>query len=294
MRAEAVMFAACLFAGCVAGSAETPAPPAPTGASSNPQPTPTLSGAPPRTPLPTRSAGARATATPVGPATAAPTPPWARNVHANLECDGSPLHVGGNEPSGQGGHGSAQAAVQAFLREEARFYAWLPLRGYEERATDVGWALWVHEVDGETKGAFIAASLSHEGWQLVGVAACDPAELAPGEHLALDLVIWTDGNRRVPTKELTERADCHAGRILRVNGQLFARAEIGDLSPTELMGTFAASVPVPADARATRYEDGARRLWIAGDRAVAYVGAPDDAERWPRVVGDEIPRIDCG
>jgi hypothetical protein len=184
--------------------------------------------------------------------------------------------------------------VEGFLRSEARYYAWLPPRGYVERAVAVGWALWVHEVEGRAKGALIAANLAYEGWQLVGVAACDPAEWAGDEPLPYDLVIWTDGERRVPTIELTERTDCPPGRILRLNGQLFVRSDVGAEPPAELRSTFARSVAVPADAVATPYRNGSRALWLAADGSAAYIGSAADAERWPRVVGDEIRRIDCG
>jgi hypothetical protein len=33
---------------------------------------------------------------------------------------------------------------------------------------------------------------------------------------------------------------------------------------------------------------------MAADGSAASIGSAGDAERWPRVVGDEIRRVDCG
>ena len=281
MRGALAGLAALILASCVATGGEA----APSPAATSPTTAPTSS-------VP---ASTRPTATTMVLATPAPTPAWARDVRANLECDGPPLTVGGNNVEiGEGRWGSAAEAVENFLRREATMFAWLPLRNYVERETAVGWALWVHEVEGRVKGAFIVASLTYEGWDMRGIAACDPAELAPGEPLALNLVIWTDGDRRVPTTELTERSDCHVGRILRVKNQLFARIDTdGVLLPREFQDTFAEDVPVPADADETPYRDRARSLWIAADGKSAFVGLAGSAERWPRVVGDEIQATDC-
>ena len=247
-----------------------------------------------RVPTSPAAASQRPTATATALQTPAPAPPWGIDAEAALACDGPPLGVGGSgSPVGEPGWGSAQEAVAGFLRTDGKYYAWLPLRNYVERETLPGWALLVHEVDGRAKAALVAEDLTFEGWTLSGVAACDPAELAPGEPLILDLVIWTDGDRRVPTTELTERADCDVDRILRVRGKLFGRLVAEEIAADESLGTPALDVPVPSDAVRTPYRDGSRSLWIAGDGNAAFVGSAASAERWPRIAGDEIQRTDC-
>lgn len=227
-----------------------------------------------------------------------PTPAWASDVVANLECEGevAPIGAGGSPEDVAGGSdsNSADGSLSAFLRGDARYYATLPLGGFEPLEGSSTWALYGHVFEGRVKAA---ATFHDDGqtWSLWQVAACDPVEFDPAVPLSIELAFWTnESGTRLPTTTVDNREDCYGGIRLRVEGRLFVADPGGSAyDPAELHGTYDPDADLPPDATDTGYRSGERELHVAADELAVFVVTPTGVERWPRVRGDEYVRIDC-
>ena len=229
-------------------------------------------------------------------------PAWAANVVAQLRCDGAiaPIGAGGSPDDVAGGSEGAtpEEALAAFAIGDAPWYAFMPLAGCVQWRRAAHWVLYAHVVDERPRAV---ALFTNQGdpdrppgeWQLWQVAACDAAEFDPAVPTGWGLTVWSNAEGRVPTTVIREMDECGAARRLEVEGRLFLRAP-GEGAPHELLlDEYAEAVSLPGDAEATPYRHGERRLWFAADERAAYVGIPPLLERWPRVRGDEIVRVDC-
>lgn len=184
---------------------------------------------------------------------------------------------------------SPAGALQAYAEHE---FGAVPTSGFEQVRMDGERALYVYDVDGETKAAVVVATHVPGSWTMEAVASCDPAEFAPSADAELDNKIWTnrDGNR-VPTRELADfRGHSHCGTqsatLLLVHPPstepvMYVRDPDGVLTE-ETRGSYESEVEPPANAEDSGFRLDEWQLWYAADRSAAYVVTPDGAERWPR------------
>ena len=103
-------------------------------------------------------------------------------------------------------------------------------------------------------------------------------------------------DRAVPTYRVTsakgpQHCDWESATFLSIDdgGQAGGSGYVRD--PDGVLADYApsyqASVPLPADARATGWHRGEQSLWLAVDGSAAYVGtAKGPVERWPRLPDD--------
>lgn len=207
----------------------------------------------------------------------------------SLRCDHEYYSGGLGEEEQFPTAGSPAAALRAYA--EHRFGA-VPTTGFELVRKDEERALFVYDVDGETKAAVVVVAQIPGRWTMEAVAYCDPAEFAPSADAELGHGIWTDrhGNR-VPTKELTLiPGHEHCGRESATFLYRFAERRklmqyVRDpegVATEETRGSYAPDVKLPADAEDSGYRLDDWQLWYAADRSAAYVVTPDGVERWPR------------
>lgn len=159
--------------------------------------------------------------------------------------------------------------------------------------------LYVAEVDGLPKAALIvhdgagSEGAGGDGWYAESWAVCDAVEL-PGDFVEQSgYEVWTDADgRSVPTTELEvvrgpEHCDWQDMTFLtlrRGEDSTFVRNADPDLGDY-FAEPYREHAELPADAVDTGFRHGDDRLWLAPDRARAYVGAtPGDVEVWPRTV----------
>jgi hypothetical protein len=238
----------------------------------------------------------------VVPSVAAAGPLWPSGLAPVVSCQAQ-------QPAGPDATGSApyenvaeasiDAAFARWLKVDGDVVAFLPTAHWTRADGAEQWARFDHLVNGVPK-ASVLFSAAPEGsdtrwsWQL---AACDPAEFAPGVDVTGGVVVWADASgQRVPTTTILERAVCgnpSGPTILRVSARgVFARDPAGVFTG-RLLVPFTTGVAVPADASRTAYTEGGRQLWIAHDGKSAYVGSAGSAERWPRLNNDDASVTDC-
>lgn len=163
--------------------------------------------------------------------------------------------------------------------------------------------LYVAEVAGRPKAALIVhdgqgtEGAGGDGWYPESWAVCDLVEL-PADFVAeLGYEIWTDaGGQIVPTRRLTvfrgaEHCDWQDMTFLSLGTwDDQAPTFVRDPDPDPYLSEYLAEpylphTTLPADAVDSGVRRGQDRLWLAPDRARAYVGtAPGDVEMWPRMV----------
>jgi hypothetical protein len=239
------------------------------------------------------------------PAAAGPARPpdvvvsWPPDLAARLQCTAA-VQAPTPDASGSGPYQNVaeptiELAFDRFLRVDGQTIGYLPLAGWSKRDGGTGWGRFEHIVAGRTKAIALFAALP-EGpdtrWSWA-VAACDPSEFDPGVAITGHVVIWTDGTgARVPTARVLERGLCGVPAVtISVDGRVFA--DSASTYGERMMTTYAAHVPLPADAKATPYRNGERRIWLAADAKAAYVGTPTDVARWPRLLNDDDSVTDC-
>ena len=247
--------------------------PRPTSASA---PTPDVIAAAPERPVPTKAASALDCVHPVA------------RSGAGDYVDGG-LETVQDDP---------EAAVENLVRESV---GGLPPTGYEEAGTDGDRVLVVQEHDGATVVAFVVEVGvtdwdGNEGWGVTSYAACDLAELPAAVAAAQGTEVWTDAEGMpVPTSRVLssagpEHCDWQDITFLQLgarrDAEQYLRDVDGDLARFTAT-TYAAQVPLPADATDTGWRREGRALWLAPDRSAAYLvtdgqeaGHPP-AERWP-------------
>jgi hypothetical protein len=134
------------------------------------------------------------------------------------------------------------------------------------------------------------------GWWVESWARCDLADFPESVSAAAGVQIWSDGaGRRVATaRVLSSRGPEHCGwqdmTFLSLDGGMNGRTK-GETyidRPSADLAEYVDTEPephvaLPAGAVDTGYHRGDRRLWLAPDHAVAYVGTEDDVAAWPRV-----------
>lgn len=195
------------------------------------------------------------------------------------------------------------AAVEDLVRES--WVAGVPATGYDVAATDGDRALLTQEHDGRVVVAFVVEDgvtdwSDGRGWGVTSYAACDLAELPPEVAQAQGTEVWTDAEGTpVPTSRVQssagpEHCAWQAITFLQVgdrrDGEQYLRDVDGELAEEERT-SYAAQVPLPADATDTGWRLDGRELWLVPDRSAAYVveagpsvGAPV-GERWPGTRG---------
>lgn len=190
-----------------------------------------------------------------------------------------------------------QKAVKT-ARSEGLFFSMPPdLRVAAETDDRV---LFVAEVDGLPKAALIvhdgegSEGAGGDGWYAESWAACDAVELPEDFVEELGYEVWTDADgRAVPTTELTVMSGpehCGWEDMTFLSLGRTEREPTFVRDPDPQLGDYLAEpyeehAQLPAGAVDTGFRHGDDRLWLAPDRARAYVGAsPDDVEVWPRTV----------
>jgi hypothetical protein len=173
----------------------------------------------------------------------------------------------------------------------------VPDTGYVVERDDGDRVLLSYDVAGLTKVAVVAADGIEDwdgdtGWGVESWATCDQSELP--DDVVEPTQVWTDdAGVRVPTSEVVswpgpEHCDWQDLTFLTLGDgdrdsarQYVGDGPAGDLQ-TLLLTTYAASVPLPADAEDAGYRRDGLELWLTED--AAYLVAPGDAggERWPR------------
>ncbi|QIK66925.1 hypothetical protein G7072_11745 [Nocardioides sp. HDW12B] len=200
------------------------------------------------------------------------------------------------------------AAVEVLVRESG--VGGVPAAGYEVTATDGDRVLLTQQHDGRTVVAFVVEDgvsdwAGDQGWGVTSYAACDLAELPPAVARAQGTEVWTDAEGTpVPTSRVQssagpEHCDWQDVTFLQVgdgrDGGQYLRDVDGELADSERT-SYAAQVPLPADATDTGWRLDGRELWLVPDGSAAYVveagrsTGPPVGERWP---GTKEP-VACG
>lgn len=207
----------------------------------------------------------------------------------SLRCDHEYYSTGPTEerfPTG----GSPHGALRAYAEDR---FGIVPTTGFELVREDEDRALFVYDVDGETKAAVVVARQGNGRWLKESVATCDPAEFAPSADADVGFEIWTDGDgNRVPIQELlfSRRGPEHCGwesasfigfDIRSKQWTDYVRDPEGVLTDWT-RGSYAADVELPANAKDSGYRHDDWQLWHAANRSAVYVVTPDHIERWPR------------
>jgi hypothetical protein len=216
-----------------------------------------------------------------------------------LECDRAPYDGGGADyDSGLASvQDSAAEALENLLREDGRQ---VPGEGYRVEREDGGRVLLSYDVAGRTKVAFVAVDgvrdfNGDEGWGIEAWAQCDPAELPSAVTEALGIGVWQDrSGTRVPVARIRSfpgpaHCDWQDLTFLLLGAEATADQYIRDPAGklTDLLRfAYDAHADLPAGATDTGLHRDGRELWLAPDRAAAYlvsVDDPADVELWPGV-----------
>lgn len=216
-----------------------------------------------------------------------------------LECAHGPHSGGGG--AYDDGLASTQDSPEKALENsftELGHGATLPSSGYrvERRADDR--VLFSYDVEGKTKVAFIVYDGvtdfdSDTGWGVESWAQCDPSEFPGHATDDLNIGVWENAaGRRVPTSTIesftgAEHCDWHDVTFVRLGPDPTDPEYVRDpaLKLTDsLTGTFTRSGKLPRTADDTGLRRAGRELWLAHDRARAYLVDIDDrndVEVWP-------------
>lgn len=225
-----------------------------------------------------------------------------------LECEGSPRNGGGG--AYDDGLASTQDSPEDALENsftETGYEATLPSSRYKaERRADER-VLFSYDVEGKTKVAFIvyngvADFDSDTGWGVESWAQCDPSEFPDNATDELNIGVWENAaGERVPTSTIesfngAEHCDWQDVTFIRLGPNRTDPEYVRDpaMKLTEsLTGMFDRSgIKLPASADVTGLHRAGRELWLAHDRARAYLvntDDRDDVEVWPA----SKSRIDC-
>jgi hypothetical protein len=199
-----------------------------------------------------------------------------------------PVTIGPLEPAP-----TADRAIQGLL--EAGTYAWLPRRGFEPSHVEGHWALHRYVVDGAVKA--VAVSTNHfpevpdeDGWDVVGLRACDPSEFDPADGLPYETTLWLDaGGDLVRTDRIFSRpGPGHCGwegvTFLYLGDELYLRDADGVFAD-KTDRAFREVDTLPADAVDTGLHTAKMRLFTVPDGRIVYIRYEDGTiERWGRAV----------
>lgn len=224
-----------------------------------------------------------------------------------LECERSPHDGGGG--AYDDGLASTQDSPEKALENsfaETGHEAALPSSGYrvERRADDR--VLFSYDVRGKTKVAFIVYDGvtdfdSDTGWGVESWAQCDPSEFPSSVTDDLNIGVWENAaGGRVPTSTIesfngAEHCDWQDVTFIRLGPNPAGPEYVRDpdmLLTDSLTGTFDRSGKLPPAATDTGLRRAGRELWLAQDRARAYLVNIDDrndVEVWPA----STSRIGC-
>jgi hypothetical protein len=119
------------------------------------------------------------------PASASPTlqirPVWAIDLGSHLDCDGPPSLIGVDVTTESAVNADAYRTSDAAFDAIRRDYPMLPATGFTPTLVDDHWALQRYIVDGRSKVHIVATDqvpgiAPGNGWRIVGIRTCDPAE----------------------------------------------------------------------------------------------------------------------
>jgi hypothetical protein len=196
-----------------------------------------------------------------------------------------------------------QSAARDFLDGDDQLSATVPSNGYRIERRGGPRVLFSWDVDGRTKVAIIARDgmtdyLHRRGWGVESWAECDPAEFPASTTDALGIGVWQNrAGQRVPVAEVRSSPGQHvcdfAGTgFLEVGTRTYVQDPHGTMRDY-LRTPYAGSATLPADAQDSGWHRDGRELWLAGDRAAAYLvstESPSDVQRWPATK----PGFGCG
>ncbi|MFF4835773.1 hypothetical protein [Streptomyces sp. NPDC001315] len=208
-----------------------------------------------------------------------------------LECDhGIYEGTGGDGWSKGDGGKTPEEGLNAYFNI---YQPEVPESGYRVERKEEDRVLFSYDVKGRTKVAVVVAKdqPNRPGWGPETSASCDPAEFPASFTDSKDYEIWLDrdGNR-VPTSVVSSSAgaahcDWESVHFLGVGqgekSKQYVRDPHGVLGTEPLTAPYDGDVRMPADARDTGYHFHDWELWLAADKATAYIRTPDGVEAWP-------------
>jgi hypothetical protein len=208
-----------------------------------------------------------------------------------LECDHGIYEGNGGDGWSKGDGGSTpEEGLNAYFDI---YQPELPDHGYRVERKEGDRVLFSYDVAGRTKVAVVVAKDQphRPGWGPETSASCDPAELPASFTDSKSYEIWLDrdGNR-VPTSVVSSYAgaahcDWESVHFLGLGrgekSRQYVRDPRGVLGTEPLTAPYDGDVRMPADARDTGYRFDDWELWLAADRATAYIRTADGVEAWP-------------
>jgi hypothetical protein len=225
-------------------------------------------------------------------------PEYARNLHAQLQCDGHPQDVGGEVgdvvPSESEGTAAPGPWIYS-LRDVD-----LPLEGYVE-APVVPWgtgkAAYVRFVAtnvGRVKAVVVMRGHSQENangdWRVVAYRACTGNEFDPAQGRTIDNAPWVDVNGDVAADVSAFAGSAHCGwqstLWLRYNGRLYIRDPLAVLAGVTV-APFVRDAKAPPDLQPTGYRSPGRELLAStSQQQFVWVRTSEGLERWSGVSVD--------
>ncbi len=218
-----------------------------------------------------------------------------------VDCDawgtGASLH---GEVYEEGATSDSPAAAVRTARSEGLWLSMPPDLAVAAETDDR--VLYVAEVAGRPKAALIvhdgqgSEGAGGDGWYVESWAVCDVVELPAGFVEERGYEVWTDADGQVvPTDRLEvfrgpEHCDQQDMTFLSLGPWGRTPTFVRDPDPEPYLRDYLSEpyqphTALPADAVDSGFRRGDDRLWLAPDRARAYVGAArDDVEMWPRIV----------
>lgn len=208
-----------------------------------------------------------------------------------LECDHGIFEGTGGDGWGKGDGGSTpEEGLNTYFD---MYKPEVPDHGYRVERKEKDRVLFSYDVKGRTKVAVVVAKdqPNRPGWGPETSASCDPAEFPASYTDSKGYEIWLDrdGNR-VPTSVVSssvgpEHCDWESTHFLGLGqgekGRQYVRDPHGVLGTESLTAPYDGDVRMPADAHDTGYHYHDWELWLAADKATAYVRTSDGVEAWP-------------
>lgn len=220
-------------------------------------------------------------------------PSWVDDLAAQLECESSdPTSLGTEVPRIleplDPGRSPSEAQRIALIT-----YSSLPVKGYAPLQLVGHWARHTYRVEGRIKVVMVStdrwdAYPDVDGWEVVGIRACDLSEFRQADLAEDGPTIWYDSNGAPVVTEVAlsfegpEHCGWESTVFLRFRGEQFIR------DPKHVLGRstvvdFDASVRLPDDATDTGLHTDRWHLFgIPSGRAVFVRTRSGSVERWPR------------
>jgi hypothetical protein len=225
--------------------------------------------------------------------TATGIPPYARDLTAQLECDGEPQRVGGE--LGQIGRVERQTTASIYPWLESLKDLDLPLTGYVE-VPKVSWedgtasfVRFVNTTRGRVK-AVVIMSGNHDqgptvGWRIVAFRACAGEEFDPANGRTIDNAPWFDASGNpIDVQAFAGPGHCEwqSTTWLRYKGRLYVRDPLGVMAEYTTH-PFVAEAEPPGGLTDTGYRSWDRALLTSTDAKFVWVRTPRSLERWSGV-----------